>query len=118
MVTRTRLRTILTAFGAYAVAGLVIAYFGMNAFSGSRGLRAKQDLAQQMTDLSAELAQLQAERKHWERRVNLLRPESLDPDMLDERARAMLDYVHPRDLVLNEKPPAPTPAKAAASATR
>ena len=118
MVTRTRLRTFLTAFGVYAMAGLVIAYFGMNAFSGSRGLRAKQDLAQQMTDLSAELTQLQAERKHWERRVNLLRPESLDPDMLDERARAMLDYVHPRDLVLNEKPPATPPAKGPAPAGR
>ena len=26
--------------------------------------------------------------------------DSLDPDMIDERARAMLDYVDPRDLVL------------------
>lgn len=111
----------MTALGLYAVAGLLIAYFGMNAFSGSRGLRAKQDLAQQMADLSAELAQLTAERKHWERRVALLRPESLDPDMLDERARAVLDYVHPRDLVLSERPasappapsvPAPAPKKA------
>ena len=25
---------------------------------------------------------------------------SLDPDMLDERARALLDYVDPRDLIL------------------
>ena len=112
MVARTRLRKIFTALGLYAAAGLLIAYFGMNAFSGNRGLRAKQDLAQQMAELSAELAQVTAERKHWERRVSLLRPESLDPDMLDERARAMLDYVHPRDLVLNERP-APLPARGA-----
>ncbi|RZI39441.1 septum formation initiator family protein, partial [Herbaspirillum sp. HC18] len=25
--------------------------------------------------------------------------EKIDPDMLDERARFQLDYVHPRDLV-------------------
>ena len=33
----------------------------------------------------------------WERRVALLRSDKLDPDMLDERARALLDYVDPRD---------------------
>ncbi len=34
-----------------------------------------------------------------ENRVRLLRPGSLDLDMLDERARYQLDYAHPRDLV-------------------
>ena len=33
-------------------------------------------------------------------RVALLKSQSLDPDMLDERARALLDYVHPNDLTL------------------
>lgn len=100
MVIRTRLRSILTAFGLYVLVGLLIAYFGMHAQSGRRGLKAKEDLAIEMGNLNAELGRLKAERNEWERRVALLRPESLDPDMLDERARAMLDYVHPRDLVL------------------
>jgi hypothetical protein len=47
--------------------------------------------------------------------VVLLRSESVDPDMLDERARAMLDYVHPRDLVLLGKPSV-VPAGAVAAA--
>jgi hypothetical protein len=34
----------------------------------------------------------------------LLRADRLDPDMLDERARAMLDYAHANDLVLMLKP--------------
>ena len=34
-----------------------------------------------------------------EQRVSLLRAESLDPDMLDERARFQLEFAHPRDLV-------------------
>jgi hypothetical protein len=41
--------------------------------------------------------------RRWERRVSL--PESIDPDMLDERARALLNYADPRDLMLRLKQP-------------
>jgi cell division protein FtsB len=100
MVTRKRLRSILTALGLYVIAALLIGYFGANAFSGNRGLKAKQDIDQQITSLSAELTRLQAERGQWERRIALLKSGGLDPDMLDERARALLDYAHPSDLTL------------------
>ena len=100
MVTRRRLRSILTALGLYVMAAMLIGYFGVNAFSGNRGLKAKQDIAQQIAALSAELARLQVERAQWERRVALLKSSGLDPDMLDERARALLDYAHPNDLTL------------------
>ena len=100
MVTRKRLRSILTALGLYVIAALLIGYFGVNAFSGNHGLKAKQDIDQQIALLSTELARLQVERAQWERRVNLLKSRGLDPDMLDERARAQLDYTHPNDLTL------------------
>ncbi|HLZ09214.1 MAG TPA: hypothetical protein VKT80_11535, partial [Chloroflexota bacterium] len=41
----------------------------------------------------------QQDRADAERRVALLRSDSLDPDMLDERVRAQLDYADPHDLV-------------------
>jgi cell division protein FtsB len=107
MVTRKRLRSILTALGLYVVAALLIGYFGVNAFSGNHGLNAKQDIDQQIGALSSELAKLQVERKQWERRVALLKPRGLDPDMLDERARALLDYAHPNDLTLMLRPQRP-----------
>ena len=44
MVKRKWLRSALTALLLYTVAGAVIAYFGLNAYSGNRGLRAKQEL--------------------------------------------------------------------------
>ncbi len=103
MVTRRRLRTALTAIGLYIGAALLIGYFGINAYTGAHGLKAKQDLSQQMDELSKELARLKLERASWRHRVSLLRADRLDPDMLDERARAMLDYVHPNDLVLMRK---------------
>src|SRR3954454_5184991 len=98
MVTRKRFRTVLNALALYTIAALLIGYFGVNAYTGNRGLRAKQDLDQQIAELSNELASLRAERVNWERRVSLLQPESIDRDMLDERARALLNYVDPREL--------------------
>jgi cell division protein FtsB len=100
MVSRTRWRTILQTLGLYAAAALLIGYFWAHAHSGHRGLKAQQDLLQQETELTRELAEAEAERASWEHRVSLLRPRSIDPDLLDERARVQLDFVHPRDLVL------------------
>jgi cell division protein FtsB len=105
MVTRNRLRTVLNALALYTIAALVIGYFGVNAYTGNHGLRAKQDLDQQIAQLTSELNALKSERTSWERRVALLKPESIDPDMLDERARTLLDYADPRDLTLRIKQP-------------
>jgi cell division protein FtsB len=105
MVTRRRFRTVVNALALYTIAALLIGYFGINAYTANHGLRAKQDLDQQITQLSDELAALRAERINWERRVSLLQPESIDADMLDERARALLNYVDPRELTLQLKRP-------------
>ncbi len=109
MVTRKHLRSILTALGLYVMAALLIGYFGINAFSGNHGLKAKQDIDQQVAALSNELTRLQHERRQWERRIALLKSDQLDPDMLDERARALLDYAHPNDLTLMVVSPTSVP---------
>jgi cell division protein FtsB len=111
MVTRKRLHSVLTALGLYVVAALLIGYFGVNAFSGNRGLKAKQDIDQQIALLSTELARLQVERAQWQRRIALLKSDGLDPDMLDERARALLDYAHPNELTLMLAAPIAAPAR-------
>jgi cell division protein FtsB len=105
MVTRRRVRTILNTIALYTIAVLLIGYFGINAYTGDHGLRAKQDLDAQITELTDELAALRAERANWERRVALLQSQSIDADMLDERARALLNYTDPRELTLQLKQP-------------
>jgi cell division protein FtsB len=105
MVTRPRLRSFFTALGLYVLAALLIGYFGVNAYSGDHGLRAREELDRQIADLTRQLDEATAERDMWERRVSLLKSERVDPDMLDERARALLDYVDPRDLILIQKKP-------------
>lgn len=105
MVTRRRLRTVLTALGLYLGAALLIGYFGVNAYTGNHGINARQRLDVQMARLTGERDVLRSERQQWERRVGLLKSQSLDPDMLDERARALLDYVDARDLTLMRRRP-------------
>jgi cell division protein FtsB len=104
MVSHRRRHAVLTALALYTFAALFIGYFGMNAFSGDHGLRAQQDLEQQLAAMKEQVAILKAERALWERRVALLRSDRIDPDMLDERARAVLGLSDPRDLTLLLRP--------------
>jgi cell division protein FtsB len=100
MVTRKRLRTVLSALGLYVLAALLIGYFGVNAYSGARGLKAKEDIDRQVSALTVDLDHLKLEQAQWQRRIALLKSDDLDPDMLDERARALLDYVDARELTM------------------
>jgi cell division protein FtsB len=100
MVSHRRRRAILTALCLYVFAALFIGYFAVNAFTGNHGLRAQADLDLQYFTTQRELTAVKAERAEWERRLALLRSDRIDPDMLDERARALIGYADPRDLTL------------------
>ena len=79
---------------------LVFSYFAYHAVEGDRGLRSWLKLRQEIADAKSSEAELAAERERLERRVALLRPESLDRDMLEERARAVLNLARPEDRVI------------------
>ena len=88
-----------------AIAGPVlgislVCYFAYHLFVGDRGLLAWMHLTQELRDARATLAALDVEKETLERRVGLLKPEHLDPDMLDERARATLNLVGPNEVVI------------------
>src|SRR5579862_2326807 len=85
----------------------LMAYFAYHAVQGDRGLIAWWKLRYEIERTDLTLADVTAERQALERRVSLLRPESLDRDMLEERARIMLGFVHPDDRVVPEPPKAP-----------
>src|SRR5438093_10290201 len=83
-------------------------YFGYQFQTGDHGLKARADLERRKEVLAGELAGLKEVKDRLERDVALLRPESLDPDMLDERARAILNLAHPNDLImLKRRQPVP-----------
>ena len=82
----------------------ITAYFVWNAVQGERGLVAyshRQDLLRQVV---AEQTAAKVERDGWETRVDGLRPHHLNPDTLDERARAMLNLADPSDVIVKLGP--------------
>jgi cell division protein FtsB len=100
MVSRSRLKSLLTGLALYTMAAAMVGYFGVNAYTGKYGLNARQEIVA----LTSELARLKQERAEGEQRVSLLRSDRVDPDMLDERARYQLDYANPHDLVRINNP--------------
>ena len=77
-----------------------LGYFGYHAFTGTYGIRGKEGFDAEAAVLAAELAELRAETAAYERRASLLRPQSLDPDMIDERARRSLNVIGATDVVI------------------
>ena len=87
-------------FVAGPVIGLsVLAYFGYHVMHGERGLNAWWQLQERISTAQIVLNDIQATRKVLENRVRLLHPDSLDPDMLEERARVMLNYGYAEDII-------------------
>jgi cell division protein FtsB len=78
----------------------LVGYFGWNATQGDRGLQAYALRQEQLKAVQADLARAEAERDLLERRVAGLHTQRLDPDTLDERARAMLNLADPNDVVV------------------
>ena len=90
----------------------MLVYFGYHAIQGDRGLIAWWSLRYEIDKADAQLSVVTAEKAALERRVSLLRPQSLDTDMLAERAHLMLGAVQGDDLII----PDPTFGKAPISA--
>lgn len=82
----------------------IVGYFVYHSIEGERGLTAYVRLTERLADARAQLEEVQAERQALERRVKLLRTDNLDPDMLDERARTILNYSRPDEIVIPDKP--------------
>lgn len=67
-----------------------VVYFSYHAVQGDRGLLAWWETQHEIQQTQVRLALLKHEHDALENLVYLLRPESLDPDLLEERARAVL----------------------------
>ena len=70
--------------------GAAILYLAAHAVTGRQGLVAYVELQAQERQLEQRVAELEMERGRLEARAARLRPETLDLDYLDERARITL----------------------------
>ena len=78
----------------------IMAYFAYHGVQGDRGLIAWWNLSYEIQLADADLAHVTSQKELLEHRVSLLRPESLDRDMLEERSRVMLSAIHPKDFII------------------
>jgi cell division protein FtsB len=102
MVIRSRLRAIVFPLMLYVVAGLISSYFIWTAKNGDRGLRTKLEYKREIAALRTQLDGLKTDRARWLHRVTIMRSEAVDRDLAEEQARAKLDYVDPRDVMIFE----------------
>jgi cell division protein FtsB len=79
---------------------LACVYFAYHAIHGDRGIVSLFSLQDQVADAQRVAAEISDERDEWEHRVALMGTHQLDLDMLEERARLMLNVGYARDTVV------------------
>jgi cell division protein FtsB len=82
----------------------VIGYFAYHLLDGQYGLMSWLAFEERAYKLQTELVDIKSEREKLEYRVALMRPESLDPDLLEERARQTLGFSRPNEVTIFREP--------------
>lgn len=75
-------------------------YLGYSFFTGQFGIESREALEQEIEELGATSAALAAEIESYRHRISLFKSSSLDPDLVSERARALLSMSEPDDYVV------------------
>jgi len=78
-------------------------YFLYHIFQGERGLLSWLRLQQKIIEDEKILLSLQSQRDTLEHKVYLLRPDSLDKDMLEERVRLLLNFGRADEVVIHDE---------------
>lgn len=100
MSTRQRKQSKVKPLFLPACCLLILGYFAYHAVEGDYGLYALKRLEVRVASLEAEIAAVAAESAEVDSHVALMRAESLDQDMIDERARQALNLADAKDLVI------------------
>ncbi|MDG6093617.1 septum formation initiator family protein [Acetobacter sp. AN02] len=75
-------------------------YFGWEATQGDHGLKAYHEELLKLDEAHEAQQNAMVEQDIWRRRVAGLKEGALDPDLLDERARAMLNLSRKNEIVV------------------
>jgi cell division protein FtsB len=77
-----------------------LVYFAYHTVQGDRGVLAWWNLHRQIQVSQAQLSLIEQDYNQLQKQVDLLRPNHLDPDMLEERARIMLNVGRENDVII------------------
>lgn len=78
----------------------IIGYFIYHSIQGDRGILAWVQLQERLGQTLYQLNETIKERRALEERVQDLRPESINRDLLDQQVRLKLGYTHPDEVVI------------------
>lgn len=77
-----------------------IAYLAYGAIAGAAGYSALKRLQAEQTALKTEVDAIRERREAMQKRADRLNPHSLDPELMEERIRAVLGYAREGDIVV------------------
>ena len=80
-------------------------YFFYNLIDGEHGLLRWLSLTREIRAESANLEATRGQRQALDLRVSNLKPDHVDPDLLDEQVRATLNLVAPDEIVIMQPAP-------------
>lgn len=87
------------AIGPFCVLS-IMGYFIYHSIQGDRGILAWIQLKDRLQKIECELKDVMTERLHLEGKVQDLRPESLNRDLLDQQVRLQLGYTRPDEIII------------------
>ena len=88
-------QTLFSILGA-----LIVGYFLYHTIQGERGWFAMLRMQHEVKTAETTLARLKREREEIQHRTELLRNDSLDPDLLEEKSRELLNYSKPNEIII------------------
>jgi cell division protein FtsB len=97
---RRRIRSVIRP----ALGIALTSYFAYHLVEGDRGFKAWLRLNREIQTATANLQSIEAQRAALDLKVSNLRPDHIDPDLLDERIRSTLNLVSPDDIVIMQPP--------------
>ncbi len=104
-------RHVAVALGLIAFQG----YLGYSVVTGQFGIESQDALEVEIDELKARSSALQAEIDSYRHRIDLFQATRLDPDLVSERARALLSMSQPTDIVVMVDPRTGKPVSSSAA---
>ncbi|HEV2515481.1 MAG TPA: septum formation initiator family protein [Devosia sp.] len=106
-------RHVALALGLIAFQG----YLGYSVVTGQFGIESQDVLEAEIDELNAKSGALQAEIDSFRHRIDLFQTTRMDPDLVSERARALLSMAQPDDIVVMVNPANGKPLSSSSAAS-
>lgn len=85
------------------IAITLMSYFIYHMIQGERGFLSWRRMTQKIEAAEEKLTNIEEEQNYLKHRVSLMRPNSLDPDLLEEQAREKLNFARKDEVIIQNE---------------